>query len=190
MTHIERDPSPRLTPSIPKEFQWPTTQRYKCPTISLPRRQSFLQVVENRRSIRNFGKISIRELANYIAFSVSPRLVGIGPRENQSLRLSLSAGALHPVDVVLVPRGARRIMRYNPKENQLDSLKIVNGDYLCRFLKKSAEVLPDTQGSFIVLVGDLRKVSNLYENPSSLLWRDAGALLQTLALTAEAFRIS
>ena len=41
-----------------------------------------------------------------------------------------------------------------------------------------------------MLVGDMNRVAALYERPESLLWRDAGVLLQTLALVATAYRLA
>lgn len=45
-------------------------------------------------------------------------------------------------------------------------------------------------GTAVFLLGDVARVTAVYENSLSLLWRDAGALLQTLFLSATAFRLA
>ena len=45
-------------------------------------------------------------------------------------------------------------------------------------------------GTHLVLAGDLVRLGALYSDPVSLLWRDAGALLQTLALVSNFYRLA
>ena len=45
-------------------------------------------------------------------------------------------------------------------------------------------MLPDGRPTYLVLLGETGLVGAAYENPVSLLWRDAGALLATLHLCA------
>ena len=52
------------------------------------------------------------------------------------------------------------------------------------------QILPEASGTAIVLVGYMGRVAAVYERPASLLWRDGGALLQTLALVATAYRLA
>ncbi len=105
--------------------------------------------------------------------------------------VGLSGGALHPIDVVIVDwRGAPRIMRYDPLAHQLEILvpKVFNDLY--ELAHAAGEIVPHARGTAVVLLADPARVAATYDKPESLLWRDAGALLQTLFLAATAFRLA
>lgn len=59
-----------------------------------------------------------------------------------------------------------------------------------QFCDNCCELLPEASGYGLVLVGDEGKVAAVYEHPSSLLWRDAGAVLQTIALVCTAYGLA
>jgi hypothetical protein len=109
-------------------------------------------------------------------------------RRGESGRLSPSAGGLHPTDPILVDwRGSTRVMRYDAWEHRLELLIVGDPKPLAHFTRTCADILPDTRSTASVLVGRLSRVAAVYENPVSLLWRDAGALGQTFPLVATAF---
>jgi nitroreductase len=80
-----------------------------------------------------------------------------------------------------------RLFRLDRHRRSLQTLGPLDRAKLVRFRDRTRELVPQADGSIIVLVGDLVLISAFYENPGSLLFRDAGALLQTLALAAEAY---
>jgi SagB-type dehydrogenase family enzyme len=107
------------------------------------------------------------------------------------MRLSPSAGALHPIEVLLVIGTVNpRIARYDPLGHSLDLLRLRDASAMHDLLAKVREIVPQANGTTIVLVGDERRVGAKYENPESLFWRDAGALLQTMSLVATANRLA
>ena len=81
-------------------------------------------------------------------------------------------------------------MHYDPLAHQLDILvpKVLNN--LCELAHAAGEIVPHARGTAVVLLADAARVAAAYDNPQSLLWRDAGALLQTLFLAATAFRLA
>ena len=107
----------------------------------------------------------------------------------RSRRPSPSAGAIHPIDVLLV-HGTSRVFRYAPLTHQLEILRVSDPAALRSFVRDCHQILPEALGTAIVLVGDMNRVATLYERPESLLWRDGGVLLQTLALVATAYRLA
>ena len=151
--------------------------------------ETFVTIVEARRSARKMTAAPLRELVNAIAFATQPRAVLLDDRLGRSRRLSPSAGALHPIDVVLM-RGDSRLFRYVPVNHQLENLRVAQGEHLKTFAEECRQILPHAAGTALVLVGDTARVSAAYEHPQSLLWRDAGVLLQTLALVATAYRLA
>ena len=77
-----------------------------------------------------------------------------------------------------------------PLTHQLQALRVLAREDLEAFLRDCHTILPEASGTGIVLVGDINRVAALYKRPESLLWRDAGVLLQTLALVATAYRLA
>jgi hypothetical protein len=133
----------------------------------------------------------LRELVNAIAWGTAPRAMLAGDVLMRSRRPSPSAGALHPIETVLVDsRGSPRAMHYNALSHRLELLGVDNLGLLRNFVRACNDMLPDARGTGLVFIGHASRVEAAYEDPTSLLWRDAGALLQTLFLTATAFRLA
>ncbi|WP_408887591.1 nitroreductase family protein [Roseicella frigidaeris] len=103
----------------------------------------------------------------------------------RSRRTAPSAGALHPISVVVLRPGPLP-MRVDPWSGRLQALRPADGAALHRGAERLHEMLPDGEPTFLALLGDLGLVDAAYANPGSLLWRDAGALLATLHLCASA----
>jgi len=155
-----------------------------------PMQQTFTSVYESRRSVRAITVAPLREVVNAIAFATRPRFALDHDPHCRSLRPSISGGALHPLELLLTnPWGRPRVMRYDAWEHRLDVLVITNKELVMRLGARCAEILPEAQGTALVLVGCPRRIGAVYENPNSILWRDAGALLQSLALAATAYRL-
>jgi hypothetical protein len=134
----------------------------------------------------------LREIVNVVGFTTQPRFVLANDTLRRTRRPSPSAGALHPIDIALVDwRGALRLMRYDSFLHQLEvlgPLKVL--DDLRELSHAAEEIVSGARGTAIVLLGDVARVAAAYDNPDTLFWRDAGALLQTLFLAATAFRLA
>lgn len=103
----------------------------------------------------------------------------------------MSAGALRSVEVIIVDwRGRSRAFRYNALRHQLESLQVVDRPAFETFAETCTRILPLARGTAIVLAGDEVRLGSLYENPRSLLWRESGALLQTMSLCAQSHRLA
>ena len=186
----ETEPRPRHAPDqMVRPICWPVSRTVNCGGIVPPPDQSFVATLEARRSQRFMTQASLRELVNAVAFGTQPRETMEGDSFSRSRRPSPSAGALHPVDVLLV-RGASRVFRYVPLGHRLQLLHASHPEHLKVFAGDCHDILPKASGTAIVLVGDMARVAAIYHRPESLLWRDSGALLQTLALVAAAYRLA
>lgn len=187
---IDENPRPRALPELTlPRAKWPVTRAVDCGDIVSPLEQSFVATLEARRSYRVMSRAPLREVVNAIAFGVRPRETIDGGSLGRSLRPSPSAGAIHPVDVLLV-HGSSRVFRYAPLEHQLEVLHVARRGDLEAFDADCRQILPEASGTAIVLVGEMSRVAAVYKRPESLLWRDAGVLLQTLALVATAYRLA
>ena len=187
---IDENPRPRTVPDLKlPRAKWPVSRALGCSDIVSPLEQSFVATLETRRSHRVMSRAPLREVINAIAFGVRPRQTIKGDALGRSLRPSPSAGAIHPVDVLLV-HGSSRVFRYAPLAHQLEVLRVPRRRHLETFLEDCRQVLPEASATAIVLVGEMNRVAAVYKRPESLLWRDAGVLLQTLALVATAYRLA
>ena len=186
----DENPRPLAVPNLDLPgTKWPVTRVLDCGDIVAPLEQSFVGTLEARRSRRVMSRAPLREVVNAIAFGVRPRETIEGDTFGRSLRPSPSAGAIHPVDVLLV-HGSSRVFRYAPLAHQLQVLRVSRPGDLDAFLQDCQQILPEASGTAIVLVGEMNRVAAVYKRPESLLWRDAGVLLQTLALVATAYRLA
>jgi hypothetical protein len=80
-------------------------------------------------------------------------------------------------------------MRYDALGHSVEILRVSHPEKLREFADVCADLLPDARGTALVLIADQLRVGPLYDNFATLIWRDAGALLQTLALVACAYRL-
>ncbi len=185
------DPRPKSSPSFAPNIPWPVKRTLRCPPIMPPPPSLFTDVVEARRSDREMSHAPLREIINAVAFATRPRFVLANDALKRTHRPTPSAGAIHPLDVVLIDwRVAPRVMRYDSFFHQLELLKAFeSAKDLTNLAHATEEILPRARATAIVLLGDTTRVAAAYDNSDTLFWRDAGALLQTLFLTATAFRL-
>ena len=130
----------------------------------------------------------LRSIINTIAFATNVRQIKLDDPLRRSRRPAPSGGALHAIDVLVVwPGREARVFRYEPFDHKLLKLAVSDARKLSVFIQDVANILPSASGALLLLTGDIRRVAAAYEQPDSLLWRDAGALMQTLHLTATAY---
>jgi hypothetical protein len=86
--------------------------------------------------------------------------------------------------VILVPvLGYPRAFAFDPQEHAITGLDLDIGA-VTNFRRRVLVHLPDAQGLALGFLGDVDLAESMYSAPESLLWRDAGAALQTIAMTA------
>ncbi|MCX4156309.1 MULTISPECIES: nitroreductase family protein [Paraburkholderia] len=182
MTHTE-DPQP-LDDGPFQDYVWPVLRAIPFGQYCAPIERSFLDVFEGRRSVRALMSVPLEALVDALRLALVPRLWKEGDPLRRSRRPALSGGALHAISVLLFAGAA--VYRVNAAESVLEELN-VSADLRVSWVSKCQRVLPDADGAFIVLIADMARPMAAYENSESLVWRDSGALLQTLALAAESY---
>ena len=184
------DPVPRRTPLPLRRIDWPFSRSIVLPSPVPPPISDFASVIAARNSSRHIRRSSLREIANFLAFACAVRSTW-GIDSARSSRPAHSAGALHPVEVLLVA-GARRdrVFKIDPSLNALQSLHIRWTPPLKSLDAKLAAMLPHARCDYLVLLADPAVTDSHYSDPQSLIWRDAGALMQTLHFCATAYRLA
>src|SRR5262249_42632424 len=149
-----------------------------------PPQRSFSDVLNSRRSARVMRTAPLREVVNCIAYASLSRQSRDGRGGVEFLRPSPSSAALHPVDIFLIGwQAAARVWRYDASNHRRQSLLLAAPDQIKTLARRAHDILPEAQGIGLALIGDQFRLDARYSDAESLLWRDAGALLQTLFLS-------
>lgn len=138
----------------------------------------FHDVVTARESTRSLVPARLEELGSLLWYAVR---IQSGTREGVQHRLAASAGGLHPIDVLLLRR--RRLYWYDALRHGLQQVDVapalVDDAY-----RDSRRLLPDAQGDLLVMAGHSEVSGAKYRRPASLVWRDAGCMLQAIYFAA------
>jgi SagB-type dehydrogenase family enzyme len=150
-----------------------------------------VQLLEHRQTRREFAKElnlkTLGELLWLVCRNRSSRTSELG--FSLESRPHPSAGAIHPVHV-LVSRGTRQPwFRYVPVEHALVEVPETEGQ--ANAARAAANrLVPIGRALLLGFVAEPGKTAAKYQAPASLVWRDAGVLLGYLSFVAEALRLS
>lgn len=147
-------------------------------------------VLSTRRSRRTFDAVPLSTLGALLwqtsrTLAVAPSPYGFELQQ----RPTPSAGAIHPIHLVLQVPGTKAWARYNTRTHRLDLLGSA-GQVLDGLLGHVAGLIDPGAGSIITFVAEPGLTATKYDHPAALFWRDAGVLQGTLAVVAEALSTS
>jgi hypothetical protein len=180
--HPIDDPTLRIGQTQVDSFAWPVAGEFVAPDLIVPSQYSFWEILESRRSERCLKQIELEQIINVVALCLHPRSWKEGDPMKRSRGPAISAGALHPISALIIPAfNDQRLFRYNAAKHIVELLA-VDSNVIRIWCSKAKEVLPDACGAYLVLVADSAITESVYENASSLIWRDAGAILQLLGM--------
>jgi hypothetical protein len=181
---IDAEPSPRFGTEAPRRAALPNEW------TSLPRTirevdAAFLDVLRDRRSAVG-GPVSSDDLSSLLWHATALRerradgRFGI-PWES---RPAPSAGGLHAIRIVVLPlEDTAQAGEYLPDHHGLGPID-PNGINANR--ASVAEMIGATTGTTLQFACDLNLLAECYDNPETLMWRDAGTLAATIAFAATA----
>jgi SagB-type dehydrogenase family enzyme len=149
-----------------------------------------VELMEQRQTRRDFSQeLSLEDLGDFLWLacrSRSSRPSEYGP--NQESRPHPSAGALHPVHVLLASN-AVAMLRYDPVQHALFELPASASN--ARQTIDAAKLSLDLgRGWVLALVAEPGKTGSKYEDPDSLVLRDAGVVLGYMSFVAEALGLA
>jgi len=189
-TRVHRDPVPRLDLQPHQPVRWPDGPRRVLPAPSAPLPVDLTCLLEGRQTRRDFtsevSDVHLGELLWLTCRSRSSRPSPFGP--DQESRPYPSAGAMHPIHV-LITRRDDPWSRYDPVGHAL--VEILNSHENAAQVRRAAGQLVELdRGTLIALVAEPGKTAAKYENPESLIWRDAGVVLGYISILAEALALA
>lgn len=184
------EPLPRKQVSAYATFSWP-----RGSSIQLPPRTAALQVdlvdlLEKRQTRREFTRdLTETELGDFLWLACRNRACRTSPFGfDQESRPHPSAGGMHPIHVLL-SRAQQEWHRYEPVEHALVQLPGTRMT-AAQARQESAVLVPLNRGVLIALASEPGKTAAKYENPHSLVWRDAGTVLGYMSVVAEALGLT
>ncbi|MBZ4038073.1 nitroreductase family protein [Novilysobacter selenitireducens] len=177
-------PVPRAVPEPYTPLSWPISQSIALPSADAVELQPMTAALQNRRSERAFARLPPAQLSALLwhvgrRLELAPSPLGFAIER----RPTPSAGAIHPIHMVLQLPDAHGWARYNPHDHCLDMLTAVD-THLDPLALHCEELVPRGQGQLMLFVAEPGKTAAKYEDAESLVWRDAGVLQGTLALVA------
>jgi hypothetical protein len=179
----ESEPAPRWEPAARR------SPLPDGPTTTLPRSirtptADFVDVLNGRSSTIG-SALTINDLSSLLWHSTflrarRPGRFGI-PWESRS---APSAGGLHPIRLLVLPieDGAP----FGLFDQAAHALVGISAAALVANRESVLNILGDVGGATIQMAADQALLEGCYENSSSLMWRDAGALTATICLVATA----
>jgi nitroreductase len=141
--------------------------------------------LRSRRSRRVLTEAPLEDVAFVIRETMRTDFFGTASNEGRKRKAFPSAGAVHPVQAVLID-GKGTLIHYDDVADRFVSFEAHDNGHLNVFLRECKGVIPTALGHWVFFFTDTRDLSDLYSGYVSLAWRDAGAAIQTMALVAEA----
>lgn len=184
------EPRPRESAHVYVPWVWPQGSRTQLAPRSEPLTLDLGALLEQRQTRREFTRtLTDDKLGEFLWLACRSRSSRASPFGfEQESRSHPSAGAMHPIHVLLA-RDAQDWQRYEPVEHALVQLTGTR-TAAATAREESAALLPVDQGVLIALAAEPGKTAAKYENPESLVWRDAGAVLGYMSVAAEALGLS
>lgn len=187
------EPSPRNHELPFEPYQFATKTRRLLPVPTNVASSPCLDVLHRRRSRRVFGVVTHEQLSALLWFSAKTLQTR---RESSGFtwqhRPAPSGGGRHPVHILTITPAADRdlVSVYEPEGHALLDLDLPKSPATDVFLREIDSVLPPQLGTVLCFAADHTRTMTRYKNGESLVWRDAGALLATIHIAAEALSIN
>lgn len=183
------NPYPLAEPRLYKPVAWPEGKRTVLPDQSASALKPLAQIAVERRTGHEFGAMSLATFGSLLA--LTSRIQSCGNERfgfALSKRPAPSAGAIHPIHVIVSLPAIEGWYRYDPMEHVLVELPspVQTGD-VRRTLN---EIVPGDDATLLLFAAEPGKTFAKYADACSLIWRDAGVLLGYFAVAAEALSLS
>lgn len=180
------EPEPKSNvEAIGKKPDWRANAVLKDVRFEFSSKKTFDDVFENRRTCRTISEVSLCETRAFVSHVFAPRHIGKGRLEGLMRKTMASAGALHPIDVLIVdgPDVDDPIL-FSDRHKKFLTVPILQESGFRSAVVEAASILPNASGHLVLFVGDKRRVSKAYKAPETLLWRDGGAATQACSMAA------
>jgi len=187
-----KNPQPKPTEERVTSFDYPIQHSVKLSRNIDPLPARFDEVITSRKSQRTFSGISLQQLSNILWYTAKVKQTFV--QENGYIlthRGTPSAGARHPIDILIINQtllNSNLPHYYNPIAHTLNRLDLPTQS-VDNFIKHIGSIINTTNATIIWFIAHPERTAAKYQNPESLIWRDAGALINSIQLTCTALNI-
>ena len=188
---MDKNPRPKKKEEVVSPFYYLGHEKVLLTKPSGVNSRDFFEVATERTSQRKFAALTGSRLAELLWYSA--KVISTHSQANGyilSHRPSPSAGARHPIDIIVsMPAKKRKLEYYNPFDH---SLNVITADQILtdRFVGHINECLEIQEGTIIWFLAHQIRTGAKYDNPESLVWRDAGALIYCMQVVCTALNLS
>lgn len=185
---MARPPAPESRPwTRPRSytpFLWPQDAFEPLPVPADKAGPAIFQVLGERRSVRQFRPLDREALGALLWHSQRRQATAPSPLGFElERRPAPSGGAIHPIHTLVFEPRTGRWGRYDTARHGLQGLGML-GQAVDEFIDQARVVVPDPSATLIWFVAEPGKTAAKYENPDSLVWRDAGVLQGVMVTVA------
>lgn len=181
-----RDPRPRDVPLAYTPFRWRVADVIRLEPGAAPHPVDLAELLSNRRSHRAGGPPTLEALGALL-WQVA-RTLGTSPSPygfELEQRPVPSAGAIHPIHVLVQEPGREDWARYDGRRHRLERLADDRG-CLAGLSQHAYQAAGTGVGALMAFVAESGRTNAKYEDSDSLVWRDAGVLQGALCTVAPA----
>ena len=182
------DPVPRPEPRSYRPVRWPDGAVRALTPDAPGTTKDFSDIAARRRTQRSFAALDEVRLGTLL--SLACRVRALGPDDlgfPLSLRPAPSAGAIHPVHLIVHFPTTALWHRYDPLGHSLVEVPSALSPTEVRGALDA--VLPGGAATVVLFAAEPGMTFAKYRDASSLVWRDAGVLQGFLAAAAEALNL-
>ena len=184
--------NPEIKPveDVVPAFNYPINEVIKLSRDIKPLDKRFDTVISSRKSIRLFKQLELTQIGDILWYVAKVR--DTYHQDNGYIlthRGTASAGARHPIDIIInIPVLSKGdFYYYNPFEHSLNNLKEFEGNNLIAHVNN----IIDTKNATIIwLVAHKYRTQAKYSDADSLIWRDAGALINGIQMVCSAMDLN
>lgn len=183
------NPYPLPEPSPYQPLVWPEGRRIALPDDRTQASKTLTRISAERRTRYEFGPVSKSRLG--ALFGLTSRIQSCGNERlgfPLSRRPAPSAGAIHPIHVIVNSNRDEGWHRYDPMEHALVELPSLVQPKNVRLAMD--QIVQGGDATMLLLAAEPGKTFSKYANACSLVWRDAGVLLGYFAIAAEALNLN
>jgi len=182
------NPIPKEAPQPYTPAPWPAGRSRSLPREFAGATRSFQDVAHLRRSRRTYRAPDETTLSHLLSLtcragSTISQQLGFP----QTMRPAPSAGAIHPVHVILHGKDDPGWSRYDPFTHAL--VELPSGLKPCIVRTALEHVLPSADATLILFAAEPALTFAKYSDGCSLIWRDAGVLQGYFSAAAEALAL-
>ncbi len=180
------DPRPRDVPLAYAPFRWPVAGIVSLEPGAAPHPINLANLLSNRRSHQPGGRPTL-EAVGALLWQVARTLDTASSPFGFELerRPTPSAGAIHPIHILVQEPGRHDWARYDGRSHRLERVADVDG-FLAGLDEHAYQAAGTDTGTLMAFAAEPGRTSAKYEDSESLVWRDAGVLQGILCAVAPA----